>query len=414
MVLSVQSISEIPTSTLNHLANQNNDAGKSTEISEPSTERIKIQPPSSFCTLKSCHLRVLCSLSKLSETEMSRFRQLVTDKTVDIYFKGDTSFSPLELLIRCNQSDSLLPCLKLLLEREDATCDKNALMLLLRRNSSGVVIECAKLLIERGVKVQHTDAVGRNALLLASEFYRGGKMLELLEFLLQHGADVLQENKHRENALFLLHRHYRRGNLIDLIRLLILRGVKVNCCNSKNQTALHILCMFQQDSRNFLPILKLLVEHGIDASAVDGNLESALTLSCRLYRQSNLLAVIRFLVSDCGVSVNSTSGNLKQNALLIACQYQSLKNNFVDIIRFFIERGINLSETDSEGRNLLHILCKMCKGEKLANILRVLTEETQLDVNGLDNMAMTPLDIFRQKKYISAGYISEITQFLTR
>ena len=163
MVLSVQSISEIPISTLNHLANQNNDAGKSTEISEPSTERIKIQPPSSFYTLKSCHLRVLCSLSKLSETEMSRFRQLVTDKTVDIYFKGDTSFSPLELLIRCNQSDSLLPCLKLLLEREDATCDKNALMLLLRHNSSGVVIECAKLLIERGVKVQHTDAVGRNA-----------------------------------------------------------------------------------------------------------------------------------------------------------------------------------------------------------------------------------------------------------
>ena len=219
--------------------------------------------------------------------------------------------------------------------------------------------------------------------------------MALIQLLLDNGAYVLQENKLGDNALTVICRYYKRDNLIDLIRLLLSRGVKVNCINSRKQTAIHSLCQ-HYPGPDLLPILKLLVEKGIDASVEDENKETALNLLCRCYRHCNLLEIIRFLVIDCGVNVNKVHGDLSHSVLVIVCYYKTLADGLMDIVRFFILQGIDVAATDAAGRNVLHILFSVCKGPKLAEVLRILLKGTQVDVQAVDHFGLKPLDVFRQ------------------
>lgn len=338
---------------------------------------------------------------------MSQFLQLASDKDVHLshHFLG---VPPLSLLLRNNQSDSLLPCLQSLLQRNDVNLENmftfghNSLTLVCRYNPTESLFDCVKMLIQQGVNVRSSDSSKRNALLLVCEFYSGEKMLELIKLLLKNGTDVFHENKQGDNALSLICRFYKRGNLIELIRLLILRGVKVDCINSRKQTALHSLCQYYSGS-DLLPILKLLVRKGIDATVEDENKETALTLICHYYRHSNLLEIIRFLVIDCGLNVNSNvKGVLNRSAFVIVCNYKNLADGLMDIVRF-LSQHLNFATTDAAGRNVLHILCssKFCKGPKLAAVLRFLIKETRVNVNVIDHSGFKPVDVFRQQKRIN-------------
>ena len=379
------------------------------------TKSSTVQPAPRSNSYQLCYL---CSLPSLNESQMSLFLQLTSDKTVDFNYRCFNRFPPLSLLLRYNQSNSLIPCLKFLLQHEEINLEEmftyghNALTLVCRYNSTESLIDCIKLLIQRGINMHNGDGSCRNALLLVCEFYRGEKMMELLQLLIQNGSDVLQQNNQAENALYLLCCHYKRGDLIDLIRFLISRGVKLDCKNLRKQTALHSLC--QNYSRTDLfPILKLLVHHGIDATAEDVDEESALTLVCRYYRKPNLLEIIRFLVIGCGLSANKVEVDLCHSALGILCFYQPMRNHLMDSIRFFIEQGVNVAATDEDGNNILHILCAQIKGKKLLEVLRLLIEMTQVDVNAVNHGELKPLDIFFQQKQV-VGFTSEITQLLTR
>ena len=351
--------------------------------------------------IKSSLLRSLCARPTLDIVAMSQCLQLASDKTVDVLSSNSTGFPPLSLLLRYNQSKSLIPCLKSLLRRNDINLEQmclfghNALTLVCRYNSTEHLITCVKLLIQRGVNNNKTENTKKNALLLVCEFYRGEKMMALIQLLLDNGAYVLQENKLGDNALTVICRYYKRENLTDLIRLLLSRGVKVNCINSRKQTAIHSLCQ-HYPGPDLLPILKLLVEKGIDASVEDENKETALNLLCRCYRHCNLLEIIRFLVIDCGVNVNKVHGDLSHSVLVIVCYYKTLADGLMDIVRFFILQGIDVAATDAAGRNVLHILFSVCKGPKLAEVLRILLKGTQVDVQAVDHFGLKPLDVFRQ------------------
>ena len=339
---------------------------------------------------KSSLMSVLCARFSLDDAAMSQFLQLASDNTVDVNFRNATGLPPLSLLLRNNQSESLVPCVKSLLQRPEinletmGTFGHNALTILCRYNATESLIDCAKLLIQRGVNVRKTDGFKRNALLLVCEFYLGEKMMELMQFLLQNGTYVLQVNQQAENSLHLLCRYYKRGNLMDLIRLLISRGVKVDCHNSRKQTALHTLCQYYSGP-DLLPISKLFIQNGIDATAEDENKETALTLICRYYRKPNLLEIIRFLVIDCDLDVNKAKGDLSRSAFVIVCQYQSKRKDLIKIVRLFIEQGIDFTTTDSQGRNILDILYNKVNEWKCSGILRLINEETQVDVEAIDS-----------------------------
>ena len=187
----------------------------------------------------------------------------------------------------------------------------------------------------------------------------------------------------------------------------------MNCINSRKQTAIHSLVCQHYPGPDLLPILQLLVEKGIDASAEDENKETALTLLCRFYRRRNLLEIFRFLVIDCGLNFNDIHGDLSRSALVIVCRYQSLAVGLMDIVCFFILQGIDVAATDAAaGRNVLHILCSVCKGPKLAEVLRILLKGTQVDVQAVDHFGLKPLDVFRQKKPVELAN-SEIIHFLS-
>ena len=367
-------------------------------------------------TNKSSLLSDLCARFSLDDAAMSQFLQLASDNSVDVNFRNPAGHPLLSLLLRYNQTKSLVPCLKALLQRKEINLEEmstfglNALTILCRYNATESLVDCVKLLIQRGVKMRSCDSYQRNALLLVCEFYQGEKMMELMQLLLQNGTYVLQENKYAENALHLLCRYYKRGNLIDLIHLLISRGVKVDCVNNRKQTALHSLCQHYPDS-NPLSIMKLLVQNGLDATAEDDNRETALTLLCHYYRKPNLLEIIRFLVIDCGLNINNNvKGDLTRSALLVVCYYKSFAtDDLVNIVRFLIQH-MDVTATDAQGRNVLHILCYTIKGLKLAEILRILIEETTVDVNAIDHSGLKPIDVFRQQKTVKSvhGVITEL------
>lgn len=133
----------------------------------------------------------LSSLSSLSEKQVARFVDLVADKDINVNCRRHSS-TPILLLCRNNKSESLYPCLKSILARDDVDLkllyhdSDNALMLLTRYCPLlNPLIDCIRLLVNRGL-------------------------------------DINQKNKNNKTALFLLSQNTQISkNLIDVARLLI-------------------------------------------------------------------------------------------------------------------------------------------------------------------------------------------------
>ena len=110
----------------------------------------------------------MCECEKLDEFQFVRFRQLVEDKEVDVN-NTDWIGSTLILLCRKNQSDGLLDCVDLLLQRPDIQInqtnygERNALMMLCWWSKSDQIVEVAQLLIVNGIDVHQTDDDGKKA-----------------------------------------------------------------------------------------------------------------------------------------------------------------------------------------------------------------------------------------------------------
>ena len=69
--------------------------------------------------LYSSLLSDLCALPNIDEDQMARFKELASDKRVDVKFRNTTGSPLLSLLLRNKQSESLVPCLKFLLQRPE-------------------------------------------------------------------------------------------------------------------------------------------------------------------------------------------------------------------------------------------------------------------------------------------------------
>ena len=100
----------------------------------------------------------LSSLPSLSEEQVARFVELVADIELNVNCKKYSS-TPILLLCRNNQNESLYPCLKSILAREDVDLQitnhgNNALMLLSRYYPlSNPLIDCIRLLVNRGMDI---------------------------------------------------------------------------------------------------------------------------------------------------------------------------------------------------------------------------------------------------------------------
>ena len=180
----------------------------------------------------------LCSRPSLDQTDLTHLLNLIKEEKVSINCCVSGTFeTAFMLLFRYNMSESLLPTLKTMLEREDLDLtlkdftSHNALTVLFRYNQHHTVIDCARLLISRGIDCTNQDKLQRTALHLVCEFFKGKGMLPCVQLLVDQGIDVtIVDNKGR-TALYHLCKNYKEDDFIEVARLLIDR-----CMDGKELT----------------------------------------------------------------------------------------------------------------------------------------------------------------------------------
>ena len=133
----------------------------------------------------------MCKEESLDTKQMSRFRQLVADATVDINFKTGYGETPLLLLCSRNQSGSLLPALQTLLRRRDVDLRLNysgysALNLLIRLYRQPHLIHCISLLIGREINVNEMDGDGQSAITILCHLYTGDDLIDIARLLVRN------------------------------------------------------------------------------------------------------------------------------------------------------------------------------------------------------------------------------------
>ena len=261
-----------------------------------------------------------CSRKSLDQAALEHLQTLANDESVDINCTSPkTSNSPLLLLCRFNQSQSLYQAIKILLKRKDIDRQHknkfghNALSLVARYYSNEDIIDIIRLLvIKYPVSVTDVkDKSKRNVLILLCQFYSGENLPELVELLLDNGADATSTSPHGNglrNPLILVCTYYRKSNLIDLVELLLDRGTSVN----------------QRDHFG----------------------DSAFNLLCAYYTGHNLKDILQLLIDRQAIATFKNKFGF--NALLHLCKKQGSRRDLVDLVQFL---KTNLVEMDAENRN---------------------------------------------------------------
>ena len=140
----------------------------------------------------------LCSRETLSGSQLTRFCELTKDKDVDVNcFAKCVGGTPLLLLCRNNQSDSLYFCLRTLLDREDVNLSQltkkmghNALTLLCRHYPNTDLLDCVRLFLKRGVDHTIKDRDKRNAMMLLCEFYSQRNLIDIARLMIYYNIDL--------------------------------------------------------------------------------------------------------------------------------------------------------------------------------------------------------------------------------
>ena len=169
----------------------------------------------------------LCERESLKPHNLARLRVLVKDFNVSLNCcTPSTCDTPLMLLCRYNQSESLLPSIKALLEQKRIDLalrnskGHNALTLICRYNQHHSLMDCIRLLVHYNIEVTVTDDYHRNALILLCEFYKGNDLFKCVQFLLNCGTDVTVKERYGRRALHFLCQSYKKDDFIRIARLL--------------------------------------------------------------------------------------------------------------------------------------------------------------------------------------------------
>lgn len=143
----------------------------------------------------------LCNRSHLNEADLVRMQELILDPAIDInHQEGRLGETPLLLICRANQSESLYSALCILLKNEliDLTAknsyNQSALTLLCRFYRQNNLINCVKLLIKRKVSVDDESRDGRNAFMVLCEHFTADKLVDIGALLLSNMVDLRSAN----------------------------------------------------------------------------------------------------------------------------------------------------------------------------------------------------------------------------
>ena len=160
----------------------------------------------------------LCHLKSLTKFQFDRLLQLAVDPEVDLTKKCKGSANTALLtLVRYNNSESLLPVLKKLVEFEEVRgqinvtnkLGYNALLSTCRYFVQTSTINCVRLLVNLGInvnaKVKSTN--GTSAIEFLCDKYKGGNLVDIARLLLYHNCDLDDASRAVD---FLKNRNLRR------------------------------------------------------------------------------------------------------------------------------------------------------------------------------------------------------------
>ena len=138
----------------------------------------------------------LCGQEGLSDEEMARLLQLLTNKDININCCSKFTCNTPLMLICSSKSDYLIGLVTTLLQREDVDLSltnrhgHSALTLLCRQSQNASLVECVRLLVNRGMDVAVKDCYNRCALHLLCQYYKGEDLISIALLLTREDMDV--------------------------------------------------------------------------------------------------------------------------------------------------------------------------------------------------------------------------------
>ena len=189
----------------------------------------------------------MCQRSELNEDDLTRFDELVNgEEAVAVNCTAVRGRTPLMLLCRHNQSDSLDRCIEILLQRPDIDINQtdvfkeSALVWLCVNSDSTKIVEMARLLISNGANVNQTNQWGWNALMLICRDSRSDKIVEVAQLLINNDINEEQMDENGRNALMWLCAESKNENIVKVADLL-LNAFNIKSIDNQGKTAKKLL-----------------------------------------------------------------------------------------------------------------------------------------------------------------------------
>jgi len=350
----------------------------------------------------------LSSESSLREEQLTRFMELVADRELNINCAKSSS-TPILLLCRNNKSESLYPCLKSLLAREDVDLkllyhgNDNVLMLLSRYYSlANPLIDCIRLLTNRGFDVNQKNKDSKTALsLLSQNDFVSKNFIDIARLLINEQSDftVVREtvDELRKRSLRLDARVL--SGVIDLYRsgqgrvnneVSVFFPVFVfisffayldTFVLQKEYELLQLCSLFSFDENQLKRFEELVKDKEVDLNCLDDHQRSPLILLCRHSKSERLAEFLSSLLRRRSVDLN-LKDNDQWNALISACYYYH-NQHLVEVVRLLLARGIDGKAITKRGSNALYALCCIHCGD-VPNVTEVVRSllDAGVEING--------------------------------
>lgn len=181
--------------------------------------------------------------------------------------------------------------------------------------------------------------------------------IKCIKFLLSKGIDPNEPYQNRETALlFAISR-----NKFNVVKILLEFG-KIKSLNNEFGAEALRYCIY----KNTIEIIKLFLEKGIDLNCKGKHNNNALVTICKY----NRFDMLKLFFEGGYFQEKHLNDRLGIKALFIA-----IKNNYIEIIKFLLDNGIDPNILDARNNNAIIQAMEVCNPE----VIRLLLQKTNIE-----------------------------------
>ncbi|XP_067669900.1 ankyrin repeat domain-containing protein 50-like [Haliotis asinina] len=267
------------------------------------------------------------------EGHLDLVKDIVTNDRVDVNSRGRYGRTPVMKAAEKGHMDVL----NLLISKGgDVTLTDDNDNNILHVACIGGHVEMVELVISQGmVDINNLGQYGMTPAMMAA----GCQYIEVLKFLVEKEADLSLTDNDSNN---ILHLACIGGHLEVVKFVLSLNIVDIHTKGQHQQTPIRMV-----DIRKHRPVFDLLVSKGADLSQVDDKGENILHVACL----EGHLDLVKDIVTNDRVDVNSR-GRYGRTPVMKAAE-----KGHMDVLNLLISKGGDVTLTDENDNNILHVAC---------------------------------------------------------